>query len=130
MRSALRVGEGAYNRLAGFPADDPAVSKTPPDRGRSADLNAADLKFNEAGPAKGPFSPDLLRAHQRLRRPDNLLMLAMTDGLDRLFSSDNPLLRLARDVRIAAVHRAPPLKRLLMRRAMGLGARPSVADRS
>ena len=46
-------------------------------------------------------------------------MLAATDALDRLFSNDNPLLRLARDVGIAAVHRAPPLKRLFMRQAMG-----------
>jgi 2-octaprenyl-6-methoxyphenol hydroxylase len=66
-------------------------------------------------------APSLLQRYQRQRRPDNLLMLAATDTLDRLFSSDNPLLRLARDVGIAAVHRAPPLKRLFMRQAMGLG---------
>lgn len=65
-------------------------------------------------------APDLLRRYQRLRRPDNLMMLAATDALDRLFSNDNPLLRLARDVGIAAVHRAPPLKRLFMRQAMGV----------
>ena len=65
-------------------------------------------------------SPALLNHYQRMRRPDNVAMLAMTDGLDRLFSSDNPTLRLARDVGIAAVHRMPRLKRLFMRRAMGL----------
>jgi 2-octaprenyl-6-methoxyphenol hydroxylase len=64
-------------------------------------------------------APGLLLRYQRRRRPDNLLMLAATDALDRLFSSDNPLLRLARDVGIAAVPRAPPLKRLFMRQAMG-----------
>jgi 2-octaprenyl-6-methoxyphenol hydroxylase len=48
------------------------------------------------------------------------MMLAATDGLDRLFSSDSRLLRLARDIGIAAVHRTPPLKRMFMRRAMGL----------
>jgi 2-octaprenyl-6-methoxyphenol hydroxylase len=62
---------------------------------------------------------ELLHRYQRQRRPDNLLMLAATDTLDRLFSSNNPLLRLVRDVGIAAVHRAPPLKRLFMRQAMG-----------
>jgi 2-octaprenyl-6-methoxyphenol hydroxylase len=67
--------------------------------------------------------PGLLRQYQRQRRPDNLLMLAATDALDRLFSSDNPLLRLVRDIGIAAVHRAPPLKRLFMRQAMGLTSR-------
>ena len=47
-------------------------------------------------------------------------MLAMTDGLDRLFTNDLRLLRLARDVGIAAVDRLLPLKRMFMRRAMGL----------
>jgi len=65
-------------------------------------------------------APQLLRRYQQRRRPDNLLMLAATDTLDRLFSSDNPLLRLARDVGIGTVHRIPPLKRLFMRQAMGL----------
>jgi 2-octaprenyl-6-methoxyphenol hydroxylase len=65
-------------------------------------------------------APNLLRRYQAMRRPDNLMMLAATDGLDRLFSSDSRLLRLARDLGIAAVHRAPPLKRVFMRRAMGL----------
>ena len=76
-------------------------------------------------------APSLLRQYQRRRRPDNLLMLAATDALDRLFSSDNPLLRLARDVGIAAVHRAPPLRRLFMRQAMGemqVGERSGAQD--
>jgi 2-octaprenyl-6-methoxyphenol hydroxylase len=72
-----------------------------------------------------PLAPDdlgsveVLARYQRLRRPDNLAMLAMTDGLDRLFSSDNPMLRLARDLGIAGVDRAGPVKRFFMRRAMG-----------
>jgi 2-octaprenyl-6-methoxyphenol hydroxylase len=64
-------------------------------------------------------STALLRRYQAARRPANLAMLAATDGLDRLFSSDNPLLRLVRDLGIAGVHRLPPLKRAFMRRAMG-----------
>ena len=79
------------------------------------------LLIEAARTGDDPGEPALLRRYQRLRRPDNLAMLAMTDGLDRLFSSNNPLLRLARDVGIAAVDRSPPLKRLFMRRAMGLG---------
>jgi 2-octaprenyl-6-methoxyphenol hydroxylase len=55
-----------------------------------------------------------------MRRPDVLLMLAATDALDRLFSTDNPLVRLARDLGIGAVHRMPRLKRMFMRRAMGV----------
>ena len=64
-------------------------------------------------------SPALLARYQRARRPDNLAMLAMTDGLDRLFSTNHPALRLARGLGIAAVHRTGPLKRMFMRRAMG-----------
>ena len=69
-----------------------------------------------------PGAPALLRRYQAARRPDNLLMLAATDGLERLFSTDNPLLRTARDVGIAAVHRLPPLRRLFIRQAMGAPA--------
>ncbi len=82
----------------------------------------ADLLIDAVGRGEDPGAPALLARYQRLRRPDNMLMLAMTDGLDRLFSNDNRLLRLVRDVGIAAVDRAPPLKRLFMRRAMGLRA--------
>ena len=66
-----------------------------------------------------PGAPALLARYQGLRRPDNLAMLAATDALDRLFSSDNPVLRLARDLGIAGVNRMPGLKRAFMRRAMG-----------
>lgn len=81
----------------------------------------ADLLIEAVSGGRDPGDPALLARYQRNRRPDNLLMLAMTDGLDRLFSSDNRLLRLVRDIGIAAVHRTPPLKRLFMRQAMGLG---------
>ena len=66
-----------------------------------------------------PGASGLLARYQRARRPDNLAMLAATDVLDRLFSSNNPLLRLARDLGIAGVDRMPGLKRAFMRRAMG-----------
>jgi len=79
-----------------------------------------DLVIEAVRAGQDPGTPALLTRYQRARRPDNMLMLGMTDGLDRLFSSDNRLLRLARDVGIAAVHRTPPLKRLFMRQAMGL----------
>ena len=62
----------------------------------------------------------VLGRYQRLRRSDNLLMLAMTHGLDRLFSSDRPVFRAARDRGIDAVNRIGPVKRVFMRRAMGV----------
>ncbi|HEX5326278.1 MAG TPA: UbiH/UbiF/VisC/COQ6 family ubiquinone biosynthesis hydroxylase [Acetobacteraceae bacterium] len=84
----------------------------------------ADLLIEAHRSGADPGSPALLARYQRRRRGDNLAMLAMTDGLDRLFSNDSRLLRAARDLGIAAVHRTPPLKRLFMRQAMGLGMLP------
>ena len=46
-------------------------------------------------------------------------MLALTDGLTRLFSNDITPVRLARDLGLAAVHRAGPLKKFFMGHAMG-----------
>ena len=63
---------------------------------------------------------DVLERYARWRRFDNTLMLAVTDGLVRLFSNDAAPLRLARDIGLAAVNRINPLKRLFMRHAMGL----------
>ncbi len=70
--------------------------------------------------AADPGDPALLAAYQARRRPANLLMLGATHGLDRLFSTDNALIRTVRDVGIAAVDRAPGLKRAFMRQAMGV----------
>jgi len=81
----------------------------------------ADFLIDAAAGDQDVGAPALLARYQRARRPDNLLMLTLTDGLDRLFSNDSRLLRLARDLGIAAVHRTPPLKRFFMRQAMGLG---------
>jgi 2-octaprenyl-6-methoxyphenol hydroxylase len=86
------------------------------DAGVLADLVLAALERGE-----DPGDAALLARYQRLRRPDNIAMLAATDALDRLFSTDNPLIRRARDIGIAAVHRMPPAKRFFMRRAMGIG---------
>lgn len=65
-------------------------------------------------------SAPVLERYERWRRFDNALMLAVTDGLNRLFSNAIGPLRLARDVGLAMVNQAPPLKRVLMRHAMGL----------
>ncbi|HEY6430521.1 MAG TPA: UbiH/UbiF/VisC/COQ6 family ubiquinone biosynthesis hydroxylase [Acetobacteraceae bacterium] len=73
-----------------------------------------------------PGSAALLARYQRRRRADNLAMLAMTHGLDRLFSNDHAALRAVRGLGIAAVHRLPPVKRLFMRQAMGIGVLPGL----
>jgi 2-octaprenyl-6-methoxyphenol hydroxylase len=76
------------------------------------------IAANQAGADVG--RPELLSRYQRTRRGDNLLMFGMTDQLDRLFSTDQRLLRTVRDLGIGAVDRLGPVKRVFMRRAMGL----------
>jgi len=63
---------------------------------------------------------DVLERYEQWRRFDNTLMLAATDGLNRLFSNDIAPIRLARDLGMAVVNKIPPLKKTLMRHAMGL----------
>ncbi|MFH7811222.1 MULTISPECIES: UbiH/UbiF/VisC/COQ6 family ubiquinone biosynthesis hydroxylase [Acetobacter] len=69
---------------------------------------------------KDPGAPAVLARYQALCRPANMLMLAATDALDRLFSNNNPVLRLARDLGIAGVHRFPALRKAFVKHAMGL----------
>ncbi len=63
---------------------------------------------------------DVLTHYQRRRRFDSVVLIGVTDGLNRLFSNDNQGLRLVRDVGLAAVNEMPPVKRFFMRHAMGL----------
>jgi 2-octaprenyl-6-methoxyphenol hydroxylase len=61
-----------------------------------------------------------LERYERWRRFDNLMLMAATDLLNRLFSNDIAPVRLARDIGLGLVNRMPPLKRLFMRHAMGM----------
>jgi 2-octaprenylphenol hydroxylase len=62
-----------------------------------------------------------LRRYERARKGDNLAMLAAMDGFKRLFSNDRTALRLLRHAGLNLADRMFPLKRLLLRRALGLG---------
>ena len=62
---------------------------------------------------------DVLARYERWRRFDTVLLAGVTDALNRLFSNNIPPLRLARDLGLAAVNQVPPLKKFLMRHAMG-----------
>ena len=81
----------------------------------------ADLLMT-AKAVNGDFGdPALLTRYQKARRVDHVSMLVATDGLDRLFSTANPVVRAARVLGIGAVHRMPRLKRAFMRQATGRG---------
>jgi 2-octaprenyl-6-methoxyphenol hydroxylase len=67
-----------------------------------------------------PGASGVLDQYERWRRFDSLALIAITDGLNRLFGNDLLPLRLARELGLGAVERIPPLKRFFMRHAMGL----------
>ena len=67
-----------------------------------------------------PGSPSVLRRYERWRRFDSLALIAITDGLNRLFANDIPPVRLIRDLGLGMVERTQPLKRFFMHHAMGL----------
>ncbi|MDM4767572.1 FAD-dependent monooxygenase [Pelomonas sp. SE-A7] len=61
----------------------------------------------------------LLRRYARERLLPTLAMGQLTDGLQRLFASEAPALRLLRNQGLKALNRLPPLKRLLAGQALG-----------
>ena len=63
---------------------------------------------------------DILDRYERWRRFDTALLLAVTDGLNRLFSNDIAPIKLVRDLGLAAVNQVGPLKKFFMRQAMGV----------
>jgi 2-octaprenyl-6-methoxyphenol hydroxylase len=67
-----------------------------------------------------PGGPDALLRYDRLRRTDAWLTVGLTDGLNRLFSTDLAPAKLVRGLGFAAVDRLPALKQLAMRRGMGV----------
>ena len=62
----------------------------------------------------------LLGRYERWRRFDNTVLAYATDGLNYLFSNNIGPLRVLRDVGLATVGTLPPVRRLLMRQAMGI----------
>ncbi|MCH8952795.1 MAG: 2-octaprenyl-6-methoxyphenyl hydroxylase, partial [Proteobacteria bacterium] len=63
---------------------------------------------------------NVLERYQRWRRFDATSLALGMDALNRLFMSDNPALRLARDTGLAAVNRMGGLRRAFMREAAGV----------
>jgi len=74
------------------------------------------ISAHETGADLG--APELLQTYQRRRRPDNMAMVAVTDGLVKLFGKKSPPFRLARRLGLRAVAKIPLAKRFFMRQAM------------
>jgi 2-octaprenyl-6-methoxyphenol hydroxylase len=63
---------------------------------------------------------DVLERYQRWRRFDSTALALGMDGVNRLFSNDNPILRAGRDLGLGLVNAVPALRRGFMRQAAGL----------
>lgn len=79
----------------------------------------AELLISAHEKGADPGGPELLRAYQRARRFDNMVMAGSMDLLNRLFASDLAPVRAARRAGLGAVRSFPPLKRFLMKKLMG-----------
>jgi len=75
----------------------------------------------DRGPGRSGACGDLsvLRRYERWRRSENLLAAAAMDGLERLFSAPGVVVSRLRTAGLSAVGRAPGVKRLLARHALG-----------
>jgi 2-polyprenyl-6-methoxyphenol hydroxylase-like FAD-dependent oxidoreductase len=62
----------------------------------------------------------LLRRYERWRRSENLLAAGALDGLERLFSTTDPLTTSLRAAGLSAVDKLPFIKRRFAQRALGL----------
>ena len=65
-------------------------------------------------------SIQVLERYQQWRRFDTSALALATDAFNRLFSNDNPLLRLGRDIGMGLINSAPALRRGFIREAAGL----------
>ncbi len=63
---------------------------------------------------------DVLERYQRWRRFDSTFLALGMDTVNRLFSNDNPILRLGRDLGMGLVSALPGLRRGFIRQAAGL----------
>ena len=65
-------------------------------------------------------SPLVLKRYQQWRRFDTATLAVATDGVNKLFSNDNPILRVGRDIGMGIVNAMPGLRRSFIREAAGL----------
>ncbi|MDZ7629406.1 MAG: UbiH/UbiF/VisC/COQ6 family ubiquinone biosynthesis hydroxylase [Parvularculaceae bacterium] len=77
----------------------------------------AEVLGDATGVGLDPGSMAVLENYQRWRRFDSATLAFGTDALNRLFSSDLPPLRLARDLGMGGVNAIEPLRGFFMRQA-------------
>jgi 2-octaprenylphenol hydroxylase len=76
------------------------------------------LRAHKIGLSLGELT--ILKRYQRRRQADNLLMMAAMEGFKRLFSAEQPIIRLLRNQGMRLFNRAAALKHHVVMQAMGL----------
>ena len=95
-------------------------AREPVDAGRHAleALRQGGLEGGRLGLDIG--NAEIITRYERWRRFDSAVSTATFDGLNRLFSSDNAVVRAVRDAGLGLVDRMPAIKQLLVTEAAGL----------
>ncbi len=76
-------------------------------------------------PAERVADAAFLAAYRARRRPDRRAVIGATDSLIRLFSNDDPFIRIARGAALAALDVVAPARRFFARRMIyGLRSLP------
>lgn len=84
----------------------------------------AELIADQAALGLDVGAHDMLETYERARRTPTVAMAVVTDGLNRLFSNDNPALRAVRDFGLGLVDRMPSLKQRFIREAAASAQSP------
>jgi 2-octaprenyl-6-methoxyphenol hydroxylase len=73
------------------------------------------------GEAEGDYgAKDILAKYQRQRHFDNMMMMAATDALTKLFSNNLPLVAPLRKLGVRLVQKIPTARKFFMHQAMGI----------
>jgi 2-polyprenylphenol 6-hydroxylase len=80
----------------------------------------AEVLLEADGAGRDVGSVSVLRRYERWRKGDNLAMLAVTDGLKRLFGNSTEAMARVRNLGLDVTDSIRPVKNMFMRRAAGL----------
>ena len=132
----LRLGHAERYILPGLALVGDAAHAIHPLAGQGVNLGFLDavtlaetlIDAKAAGRSIGSFAT--LRRYERARKGANMGMLAAMDAFKRTFSNEILPLRLIRNLGLSLADRSGPLKRMMVKRAMGLtGELPRLARR-
>jgi 2-polyprenylphenol 6-hydroxylase len=130
----LRLGHAERYILPGLALVGDAAHAIHPLAGQGVNLGFLDavtlaetlIDAKAAGRSIGGFAT--LRRYERARKGANMGMLAAMDAFKRTFSNEILPLRLTRNLGLSMADRSGPLKRMMVKRAMGLtGELPRLA---